>query len=138
MKLYSNAVLSGDSSLNIIFKMLGKIICSMDRSSVGAYHTRIFDFCLNALDIRRQHPSSVKNISIIEESIVTSMISLTMKLTETMFKPLFIRSIEWAELEIDDSAHSGSRRNVDRAIPFYVLVNKLVEKHRSVFHLLKD
>ncbi|KAK4787741.1 hypothetical protein SAY86_011574 [Trapa natans] len=133
MKLYSTALLSGDSSLNITFKILARVVCSMDRSSVGAYHARIYDLCLNALDLRRQCPLSVKNIGIIEESVVTSIISLTMKLTETMFKPLFMRTVEWAELEIDDSPHDGSRLNIDRAIPFYLLVNKLAEKHRSLF-----
>lgn len=115
--------------------MLGRIISSMDRSSAGAYHARIFDLCLNALDLRRQCPPSVKNINIIEESVIASMISLTMKLTETMFKPLFIRTIEWAESEIDDSAYSRSRSNIGRAISLYGLVNKLAENHRSVFHL---
>ncbi|XP_031392129.1 uncharacterized protein At3g06530 isoform X2 [Punica granatum] len=133
MKLYSNAVRSGDSSLEITFKMLGKIISSMDRSSVGAYHARIFDLCLKALDLRRQRHPSIRKIHVIEYSVITSMISLTMKLTETMFKPLFIRTIEWAESEVDDSPRVESSSNTDRAISFYGLVNKLAENHRSLF-----
>jgi U3 small nucleolar RNA-associated protein 10 len=100
----------------------------MDRSSVGGYNETIFDLCLRALDLRRQHPVSIQNIDLVEKSIINAMIALTMKLTETMFKPLFIRSIEWAESYVEEN---DSKDNViDRAISFYGLVNKLAENHR--------
>lgn len=120
--------MAGDSSLTIIFEMLSHMVTTMDRTSVAGYYKRIFDLCLSALDLRRQCPLSVRNISVIEKSVINSMISLTMKLTETMFKPLFIRTVEWAESEVDESEYRG--RNLDRAISFYGLVNKLAENHR--------
>ncbi|KAI9081378.1 hypothetical protein K1719_036641 [Acacia pycnantha] len=47
-----------------------------------------------------------------------------------MFKPLFIKSIEWAESDAGEAAPGGS---TDRAISFYGMVNKLAESHRSLF-----
>jgi U3 small nucleolar RNA-associated protein 10 len=44
-----------------------------------------------------------------------------------MFKPLFVKSIEWAESVVDETASGGS---MDRAISFYGMVNKLAENHR--------
>ena len=111
------------------FGMLANLIGIVDRPSVGAYHAKIFDLCLLALDLRRQQPVSVQNIDVVEECVVATVIALTMKLTETMFKPLFIRSIEWAESETEDGEHAG-RTNLRRAISFYSLVNKLAENHR--------
>ncbi|XP_030533160.1 uncharacterized protein At3g06530 isoform X1 [Rhodamnia argentea] len=131
LNLYSGAVVAGDFSLTIIFEMLSHMVATMDRTSVAGYYKRIFDLCLSALDLRRQRPLSVRNISAIEKSVINSMILLTMKLTETMFKPLFIRTVEWAELEVDESENRG--RNLDRAISMYGLVNKLAENHRSLF-----
>ncbi|KAF8044357.1 hypothetical protein BT93_A2372 [Corymbia citriodora subsp. variegata] len=131
LNLYSGAVVAGDSSLTIIFEMLSNMVATMDRTSVAGYYKRIFDLCLSALDLRRQRPLSVRNISMIEKSVINSMISLTMKLTETMFKPLFIRTVEWAESEVEESEYRG--RNLDRVITFYGLVNKLTENHRSLF-----
>lgn len=109
--------------------MLSKMVIAMDRSSITAYHIRIFDLCLSALDLRRQQPTSVKNVDAIEESVINALVSLTMKLTETMFRPLFIRAIEWAESHADDTKPKGSS-TIPRNISFYSWVNKLAENHR--------
>ncbi|KAF5959772.1 hypothetical protein HYC85_000981 [Camellia sinensis] len=132
LSIYSKATEYGDSSLSIAFEMLGNLVQTIDRSSIAAYHAKIFDLCLLALDLRRQHPVSIRSIDIVEKSVINTMIFLTMKLTETMFKPLFIRCIEWAESNVDESESVGST-SVDRAITFYGLVNKLTESHRSLF-----
>ncbi|KAL5745887.1 hypothetical protein ACOSP7_027033 [Xanthoceras sorbifolium] len=132
LKMYSGAVDAGDSSLVIAFEMLGNIVGRMDKSSVGGFHGNVFDHCLLALDIRRQHCVSIQNIDIVEKSVIGTMVALTMKLTETMFRPLFIRSIEWAESDVEDIVSMGSK-SLHRAITFYGLVNKLAEMHRSLF-----
>ncbi|KAL4595949.1 hypothetical protein ACB092_12G129000 [Castanea dentata] len=132
LKIYSSAVQSGDSSLAIAFEMLANFIGSMDKSSVSGYHANIFDLCLLALDLRRQHPPSVQNIDVVENKVINAIIVLTMRLTETVFKPLFVRSIEWADSDVDETESMGSS-NIDRAISFYSLMNKLAESHRSLF-----
>ncbi|XP_068328989.1 uncharacterized protein At3g06530-like [Pyrus communis] len=130
LKIYSSTVESGDLSLAVYFGMLENMIGRMDRSSVSGYHAKIFDLCLLALDLRRQHPASVQKIDDVEKIVFNAMIALTMKLTESLFKPLFIRSIDWAESDVEDIASMG---NIPRAISFYGLVNKLAENHRSLF-----
>lgn len=110
--------------------MLASAISTMDRSSIGSYHARIFEQCLLALDLRRQHPVSVTDIDMVEQSVIHTIIVLTMKLTETLFRPLFIRCLEWAESGLDESELSN--RNLDRPISFFKLVSKLAEQHRSV------
>lgn len=127
-KIYSKVAISGDSSLRVYFGMLANLISSMDRSSVAGYHVQIYESCLHALDLRREHHILVQNVDAVEKSVINAIISLTMKLTETMFKPLFVRSIEWAA---EDIACEGST-NIDRAISFYALVDKLAENHRLV------
>ena len=113
----------------IAFEMLADLVSKMDRTSVSGYYRKIFDQCMLALDLRRQHPVTVQTIDVVEKSVINAIISLTMKLTENMFKPLFAKSIEWVETEVQDVAGSGSS-NIDRAISFYSLVNKLVDNHR--------
>ncbi|XP_052489322.1 uncharacterized protein At3g06530 isoform X2 [Gossypium raimondii] len=132
LKIYLGAVKSGDSSLVIAFQMLADLVSKMDRTSVSGFYGKIFDQCMVALDLRRQHPVTVQTIDAVEKSVINAIVSLTMKLTENMFKPLFAKSIEWAETEFQDVAGSGTM-NIDRAISFYSLVNKLVENHRSLF-----
>ncbi|KAK8586579.1 hypothetical protein V6N13_010167 [Hibiscus sabdariffa] len=133
LKIFPGAVKSGDSSLVIAFQMLADLVSKMDRTSVSSSYAKIFDQCMAGLDLRRQQPITVRSINVVEKSVIDAVVSLTMKLTENMFKPLFAKSIEWAEeTEFQDVAGSGTT-NIDRAISFYSLVNKLVENHRSLF-----
>lgn len=129
MSLYTDAVKSGESSVSIVFEMLGNLVGSMDRSSIGVYHAKVFDLCLLALDLRHQNPASVQNINIVEQNVITAVVTLTMKLTETMFRPLFIRTIEWSGINLEGD-ESTSGKSDGRSISFYSLVNRLAESHR--------
>jgi len=108
--------------------MLGQLIQTMEKASIAAHYAEVFDLCLLALDLRHQHPVTIKSIDVVEKNVIHTMILLTMKLTETMFKPLFIRCIEWAEL--NENGSEGGYRSIERAISFYSFVNKLAESHR--------
>ncbi|XP_073001076.1 uncharacterized protein At3g06530 isoform X2 [Typha latifolia] len=131
IQIYPDATKSGESSLSLTFEMLASLIGVMDKLSIGTYHVRVFEHCLVALDLRRQLPE-FKNIDTVEQSVIHAIVVLTMKLTESMFRPLFLHSLEWAESEFEGN-QSVSSRSLDRAISFYKLVNKLAEKHRSLF-----
>ncbi|GAA0150254.1 RNA metabolism protein [Lithospermum erythrorhizon] len=132
LTIYSDAIEFGESSLSIVFEMLGSLVGTMDRSSIGAYHAKIFDLGLLALDLRGQNPASVKDVDVVEKCVLEAITTLTLKLTETMFRPLFIKSIEWSALNMMDGDTTG-RKKFDRIISFYGLVNKLAESHRSLF-----
>lgn len=126
LKLYSSALRCGESSLCLFFEMLASIVGVMDRPSIGTYHVKVFEQCLIALDIRCQLPESIKDVNVVEESVINAMVVLTMKFTETMFRPLFIHSLEWADSKLEGSENAS----LDRMITFYKLVNRLVAKQR--------
>lgn len=130
LRIYTDAVKCGGSSVSAVFEMLQNMVTAMDRSTISAYHVQIFDLGLLALDLRCQCPDSIKDIQVVEEKVISSMVSLTMKLTETMFKPLFVKSIEWSGSYTEERE---GRKTIQRAISFYDLVNKLAESHRSLF-----
>ncbi|KAM3340540.1 putative protein isoform X3 [Capsicum galapagoense] len=132
LRAYSDAIMCGDSSVSIAFEMIQNLVAAMDRSSVGAYHVRIFDVCLQALDLRRQHPAAVRNVDAVEKNVINTVVALTMRLTEKMFKPLFMRSIEWSESIVEENENAGTK-SIDRSIAFYGLVNSLAESQRSLF-----
>ncbi|CAN7010076.1 unnamed protein product [Brassica rapa subsp. trilocularis] len=132
LRIYDEAVTSGDASLVIAFDMLENLVAKMDRASVVCNHAKIFDQCLVALDIRRQNPATIQNVDDAERSVISATVTLTKKLTESEFKPLFIRSIDWAESDIVDGS-GNENKSVDRSISFYSLVNRLCESHMSIF-----
>lgn len=132
LRVYSDAITCGDSSVSVAFEMIQNLVAAMDRSSVGAYHVRIFDVCLQGLDLRRQHPAAVKNVDAVEKNVINTVVALTMKLTEKMFKPLFMRSIDWSESIVEENENVGTK-SIDRSIAFYGLVNSLADSQRSLF-----
>ncbi|KAK8944415.1 hypothetical protein KSP39_PZI007998 [Platanthera zijinensis] len=131
LTLKKTALRCGDYSFSVVFEMLQNLIGVMDRSSINSFHVNIYENCLDSLDIRRQGTESVKDMNFVEQSILQAMVVLTMKQTETMFKPLFFQSLEWAESEIEDQ--STKCISIDRYISFYGLVNKLILQHRTLF-----
>ena len=71
LNLYSLAANCGDASLSLAFNMLASLVGTMDRLAVGTYHSKIYEHCLAALDLRRQHPDFLKNnINTVEQSII--------------------------------------------------------------------
>ncbi|XP_056866577.1 uncharacterized protein At3g06530 isoform X3 [Raphanus sativus] len=132
LRIYDEAVSCGDASLVIAFDMLENLVAKMDRASIVCNHAKIFDQCLVALDIRRQNPATIQNVDVAEKSVINATVTLTKKLTESEFKPLFIRSIDWAESDIVDGS-GNENKSVDRSISFYGLVNRLCESHLSIF-----
>lgn len=132
LRVYSDAITCGDSSVSIAFEMIQNLVAAMDRSSVGAYHVKIFDVCLQGLDLRRQHAAAIKNVDAVEKNVINTVVALTMKLTEKMFKPLFMRSIEWSESIVEENENVGTK-SIDRSIAFYGLVNSLADSQRSLF-----
>ena len=138
MKIFKRTLDGGEMvSISLAFEMLGTMVSSMDRSSVASYHVKIFGQCLIALDLRQKHTKTVENIDSAEDKVIDAITALTMKLTETMFKPLFIHAVDWAES--DDQVHDSSNSVVlSRKISFYKLVNNLVLQHRWVCELLFD
>jgi len=70
-------------AFRLAFDMLASLVGTMDRLAVETYHPKIYEHCLAALDLRRQHPDFLKNnINMVERSIIYAIITLTMKLTE--------------------------------------------------------
>ncbi|KAF8093273.1 hypothetical protein N665_0385s0021 [Sinapis alba] len=132
LRIYDEAVTSGDASLVIAFDMLENLVAKMDRASIVCNHAKIFDQCLVALDIRRQNPATIQNVDDAERSVISATVTLTKKLTESEFKPLFIRSIDWAESDLVDES-GNENKSIDRSISFYGLVNGLCESHMSIF-----
>uniref|UniRef100_A0A1D1XF93 Uncharacterized protein At3g06530 n=1 Tax=Anthurium amnicola TaxID=1678845 RepID=A0A1D1XF93_9ARAE len=131
MKLYKETLKCGETSISLAFEMLANMVSLMDKSSIGSYHAKIYEHCFLALDLRRQHPEMVKNVAMVEDNVIHAIIVLTMKLTESMFRPLFIHSLDWADFESE--ASDATKGSLYRKISFYKLVNRLAEQHRSLF-----
>ncbi|KAL7108551.1 hypothetical protein ACP275_06G119100 [Erythranthe tilingii] len=126
LDMYPKSIGLGESSVSVVFEMLGNLVSSMDRASISIYHAKVFGLCLEALDLRHQNLDSIQNIDVVEQNVINVVVTLTMKLTGSTFRLLLIKTIEWSDSNVEGD-ESAPGKSDSRAISFYSLVNKLAE-----------
>ena len=56
----------------------------------------IWSFSLKVLSFRQEPPAGITAVRPIEDAAIALVLALTLKLTEPIFKPLFLRLVDWA------------------------------------------
>ncbi|KAL6058638.1 snoRNA-binding rRNA-processing protein utp10 [Balamuthia mandrillaris] len=109
-------------------KLLSAVVKNMDRTTLQSQHKRLFKFLMQSFDYRRQHAENVEESEVesVEETGVEAFLHLVMKLNENTFKPLFLKTYDWAT-SLNEKASTA------RLILFYRLVNALTEKLKTIF-----
>ncbi|TPX61884.1 hypothetical protein PhCBS80983_g00809 [Powellomyces hirtus] len=126
---------SGRQSMLALFDLVGKAIAHMPRTELTQYRTELFRFFLVSFDYRRTYASKVSNedVEAVENSIISAFLQLVMKLNETLFKPLFLKMVDWATSELL-LKHGLTQEDVNaRQLFFYRLVDSLLARLKSIF-----
>ncbi len=134
-----SAAAAGPDAACALLGMLRLAIESMDSESIGTYHETVFLQLLRALDLRRLEatgPVVSPAADAVEAAALGALVELTMKLSETRFKPLFFRLVEWATASPPPptaAASAASSSPLPRAVALLAAANVLSERLRSVF-----
>eukprot|EP00163_Fabomonas_tropica_P017307 TRINITY_DN3078_c0_g1_i2.p1 TRINITY_DN3078_c0_g1~~TRINITY_DN3078_c0_g1_i2.p1 ORF type:complete len:2172 (+),score=638.68 TRINITY_DN3078_c0_g1_i2:356-6871(+) len=96
--LYKHALSQGEASLVHYLDFVNAICKRIDASRVKALYRTLAKFFLSAFDFRRLHASSVPAPDRIENLIVETFCSFVLKLSESLFKPLFVKIVEWYQV----------------------------------------
>ncbi|KND01979.1 uncharacterized protein SPPG_02486, partial [Spizellomyces punctatus DAOM BR117] len=129
------ALQSGRQSMLALFDLVGNTIAHMARTDLTQYRTELFRFFLVSFDYRRTYASKIseEDVEAVENSIISSFLQLVMKLNETLFKPLFLKLVDWATSELLIK-HGLSEEGVNaRQLFFYRLVDSLLGRLKSIF-----
>ncbi|PKI82871.1 Utp10p [Malassezia vespertilionis] len=110
-------------SLVSLLHILQQGVKEMDKAAVHAQYKPLFRFLLHALDLGGA-PA---------ERAVHVYVALALKLSETQFRPLFLRTYDWAAVDLleDDAPDEGALRA--RQLVFFQVVNALLEQLRGMF-----
>lgn len=96
-----------------------------------SHYKQLFKFFLLAFDIRRQNHFDDDVTDELEDATISVFLDLVMKLNETLFKPLFLKVVDWALMELAEAkAEEGYEQ---RVIFFYKLVDSLLGRLKSIF-----
>ncbi|KAG0355784.1 HEAT repeat-containing protein 1 [Gamsiella multidivaricata] len=133
---YETAVKDGKDSLLALFDLVSQTVQAMPRDVIAVHYKQIFKFFLGAFDYRRvirgqQDKSKFVSIAAVEDAVIEAFMKLVMKLNETLFKPLFLKTLDWATTELQVA--KGSFKDMqDRLVFFYKLMNSLLEQLKSI------
>ncbi|CAM0135952.1 snoRNA-binding rRNA-processing protein utp10 [Umbelopsis sp. WA50703] len=130
------AIKSGKESVLALVELVDTAIKSMSRENVTAHYKQIFKFFLSVFDFRCQHRSefSEESVSEVEQHSIQAFINLVMKLNETLFKPIFLKTLDWATIELaGEDSKTISPELESRTLFFYKLLDGLLEKLKSIF-----
>ncbi len=101
----------------------------LDAAAAAAGADAMLAFLLRALDLRSAPPPALLGAEHqAEQAAVAALCALTLKLSETKFKPLFLRVLEWAA-----GAPAGSYASIARLTALFSVAAALAEKLRSLF-----
>ena len=118
--------------VGLFFTMLQSTISAMSTSEVDTYKKYIFMASLRPLSdsLMWSGISGAKNA---RTSIVQTLISLVLKMSETQFRPSFLHMVQWAELPPESFVASNAIKHPLRCCALLEVINSVVEKLKSVF-----
>ncbi|KAG1143849.1 hypothetical protein G6F37_000325 [Rhizopus arrhizus] len=130
---FETALKNGKNSALAFCSIVSQTIRTMTRDVMTSHYKQLFKFFLIAFDIRRTGGFSDEDVEEVEGSVITAFLDLVMKLNETLFKPLFLKVVDWAtnELAVDNAEVSEDQHK--RVLFFYKLTDALLEKLKSIF-----
>ncbi|KAK3090239.1 hypothetical protein FSP39_010297 [Pinctada imbricata] len=125
---YENISAQQIMCLKPLMLVLEEHIVTMEKEDLTSQIQQLQAFFLQCLDLRSMYRKQVPipQISDVEETVLSTFVSLVMKLSEATFRPILFKLFDWATRD-DSTRH--------RVLVFYRLANRQVlsEKLRSLF-----
>ncbi|KAI3624346.1 UTP10 [Malassezia furfur] len=105
----------------------------LDRAAVGAHYKPLFRFLLQAMALQ-QDAGAGADLQPAPARAIEVYLALALKLSESQFRPLFLRTYDWAAVDLldtDDGAPDAGATYA-RALVLYALVGQLLERLRGM------
>ena len=107
----------------------------MSNDVMVAHYKQIFKFFLLAFDIRRTYSGKFDNVEIdeLESAMINVFLDLVMKLNETLFKPLYLKIVDWATVELAAEDNGEENEDLEKRVLFlYKLLDSLFDRLKSI------
>lgn len=129
LKTWSDAVKQGTMAVDEVLSTVEKIIDGATKSTVQKMHSSLLQFLLLAFDIRRTSNFGDEDIEHLEERTLKVALQMVYKLNDTIFKPMFLRILEWAAEDLRESDPEGRNK---RLTVFWDLLTMLCDNLKSL------
>ena len=79
-----------------LLQLTTRSVEGLDPENAAVHANTIWLFSLKVLAFRQEPPAGITAVRAVEDAAIALLLALTLKLTETTFKPLFLRLVDWA------------------------------------------
>jgi U3 small nucleolar RNA-associated protein 10 len=133
----------------MLLDLLGSSFSETSHKNFQQHYKTALKFFLVVFDFRLQHPSSPQSeIEIVEKECISSFLLLVLRLNEALFKPMFLKIVDWAIDQSNPEINNNNNNNNDnnnnnnntnenhkasRSIMFYKLMEGLTNQLKSIF-----
>lgn len=121
-------VQAGPDAVTGLLDMLGTASQAMDTQAAAGHTDDVFKLLVTVFDLRGRRTVGARDMDQIESAGVRALVAFVMKLSESKFKPLFLRLLEWASAPAGDGKALTARHAT-----LFRAAGALAERLRSVF-----
>jgi len=125
----------GRVSLEALFQMVEIMIVNIKREELSSLQKSIFKFFQNAFEIRETVGKDMEeeDLEAVEETMIDTFMKLVMRMNETMFKPVYVKILEWSTSEFLEKQGLSFDVIEGRSLLLYKIVVKMFDNLKSLF-----
>lgn len=105
-------------------------------ADIAEQYRSIFKLFLTVFDLRRVHDAALEedDVVAVEDHALGAFVQFILKLNEQLFRPLFLRTYDWAVIDLaDEEGDAAASGLVARRTVLYRVVDRLLGQLRSIF-----
>jgi len=124
----------GAISLEALFQMAEIMIVNIKREDLSSLQKSIFKFFQSAFEIRETvKDMDEDDLDTVEEVMIDTFMKLVMRMNETMFKPVYVKILEWSTSEFLEKQGLSLDVIEGRCLILYKIVVKMFDNLKSLF-----
>ncbi|KAI9208838.1 uncharacterized protein BJ171DRAFT_626821 [Polychytrium aggregatum] len=124
----------GRNSILALFDFAANMTRHMPKNDIYAFQSDLFKFFVGAFDYRRGFSDRVKpeDVDAVEASMISSFLQLVMKMNESLFKPMFLKLVDWCTSRVLEQNGMSKKEIHCRQLFFYRLLDNLLGRLKSI------
>lgn len=124
LETWGNALKEGAMAVGEVLSTVKKIIDGATKSTVQKMHSSLLNLILMAFDIRRSTTFDAEDVEDLEEQTLKVALQMVYKLNDSIFKPMFLRMLEWAADDLKDSDPEGRSKRLTAFWQFLTILGE--------------
>ncbi|ORX59122.1 ARM repeat-containing protein [Piromyces finnis] len=124
----------GSVSIEALFQMAEIMIVNIKREDLSSLQKAIVKFFQSSFEIRETvKDMQEEELNTVEDVVISTFMKLVMRMNESMFKPVYVKILEWSTSEFLQKQGLSIEVLEGRCLILYKIIVKMFENLKSLF-----